>query len=59
MDRIGHVAAQHLDAAGTDPTRPSDQGQQRGFAYAIRPDQATMQPPGMSSSTCESAGFLP
>jgi hypothetical protein len=40
MARFGHIAAEHLDAAGLDPARPGDQRQQAGLADAVRADQA-------------------
>ena len=37
---VGHVAAEHLDAAGLQLARPGDQRQQAGLADAVGADQA-------------------
>ncbi len=40
MPALGHVAAQHLDAAFLDLACPGDQRHEAGLAHAVRPDQA-------------------
>ena len=38
--RIGHIAAQYVDAARLDLAGSRDQRQQTGFADPVRPDEA-------------------